>query len=153
VEYGESFLRLNRGDGRLLTFLPYDFARFSGEPGLFTSFSWVQTCRGLVHQRRSPFSSRWSLPLLQRLHRVLHATPLVAYDCRVCRAGAWLHAETSLATSIAALSHYTSIKSPSAAADLEAEVAQSATQVVLDGDRLRRQQLAMRQQHPQFLAA
>jgi hypothetical protein len=38
LEYAESFLRLNRDDGRLLTFLPYDFARFSGEPGLFTSF-------------------------------------------------------------------------------------------------------------------
>jgi len=36
---------------------------------------------------------------------------------------------------------------------LEAEVAQSTAQVVIDGDRLRLQQLAMRQQHPQFLTA
>ena len=38
-------------------------------------------------------------------------------------------------------------------AHLEAEVAQGATQIVLDGDRLRLQQLAMRQQHPQLLTA
>ena len=37
--------------------------------------------------------------------------------------------------------------------DLETEVAQSAAQVVLDGDGLRLQQLAMGQQHPQFLTA
>jgi hypothetical protein len=35
VEYQESTLRLSRADVRLLTFLPYDFARLSGEPGLF----------------------------------------------------------------------------------------------------------------------
>ena len=38
-------------------------------------------------------------------------------------------------------------------ADLEAEVAQRAAQVVLNGDGLGLQQLAMRQQHPQFLTA
>src|SRR6202040_874843 len=37
--------------------------------------------------------------------------------------------------------------------DLEAEVAQSTSQIVLDGDGLRLQKLAMGQQHPQFLAA
>ena len=37
--------------------------------------------------------------------------------------------------------------------NLEAEVTQSTAQVVLDGDGLRLQQLAMGQQHPQFLAA
>ena len=37
--------------------------------------------------------------------------------------------------------------------NLEAEVTQSPAQVVVDGDGLRLQQLAMRQQHPQFLAA
>jgi hypothetical protein len=36
---------------------------------------------------------------------------------------------------------------------LEAEVAQGAAQVVFDVDRLRHQQLAMGQQHPQFLTA
>ena len=38
-------------------------------------------------------------------------------------------------------------------ANLEAEVAQSTAQVVIDSDRLRLQQLAVGQQHPQFLAA
>ena len=38
-------------------------------------------------------------------------------------------------------------------AHLETEVAQRGAQIVLDGDRLRLQQLAMGQQHPQFLAA
>ena len=37
--------------------------------------------------------------------------------------------------------------------DLEAEVAQSPAQVVIDGDGLRLQQFAMGQQHAQFLAA
>ncbi len=37
--------------------------------------------------------------------------------------------------------------------DLEAEVAQGGAQIVLDGDGLRLQQLAMGQQHPQFLTA
>src|ERR1700692_1037525 len=37
--------------------------------------------------------------------------------------------------------------------DLEAEVAQSTSQIVLDGDGLRLQKLAMGQQHSQFLAA
>jgi len=36
---------------------------------------------------------------------------------------------------------------------MQPEVAQSAAQVVVDGDGLRLQQLAMGQQHPQFLAA
>jgi hypothetical protein len=38
-------------------------------------------------------------------------------------------------------------------ADLEAEVTQSPAQIVLDRDRLRLQQFAMGQQHPQLLAA
>src|SRR5262245_1713198 len=38
-------------------------------------------------------------------------------------------------------------------ANLETEVAQSAAQLILDCDRLRLQQLAMCQQHPQFLTA
>src|SRR4051794_3323625 len=38
-------------------------------------------------------------------------------------------------------------------AHLETEVAQRGTQIVLDGDRLRLQQLAVGQQHPQFLTA
>ena len=38
-------------------------------------------------------------------------------------------------------------------ANLEAEVAQSTAQVIVDGDRLRLQQLAVGQQHPRFLAA
>ena len=37
--------------------------------------------------------------------------------------------------------------------DLETKVAQSTTQIIVDGDGLRLQQLAMGQQHPQFLAA
>src|SRR5208282_4485442 len=37
--------------------------------------------------------------------------------------------------------------------DLEAEVAQGAAQVIIDGNGLRLQQLAMGQQHAQFLAA
>jgi hypothetical protein len=37
--------------------------------------------------------------------------------------------------------------------DLETEVAQGSAQVVLDGDGLRLQQFAMRQQHAQFLTA
>ena len=37
--------------------------------------------------------------------------------------------------------------------DLEAEVAQSTSQIVLDGDGLRLQKLAMGQQHSQFLTA
>ena len=36
-------------------------------------------------------------------------------------------------------------------ADLEAEVTQSTAQIVVDGDGLRLQRLAMGQQHPQFL--
>ena len=38
-------------------------------------------------------------------------------------------------------------------ADLETEVAQGGTQVVLDGNGLRLKQLAMGQQHPKLLAA
>jgi hypothetical protein len=41
----------------------------------------------------------------------------------------------------------------SPASDLETEVAQCGTQVVLDGDGLRLKQLAMGQQHPKLLAA
>ena len=37
--------------------------------------------------------------------------------------------------------------------DLQSEVTQSAAQIVLDGDRLRLQQLSMGQQHSQFLTA
>ena len=37
--------------------------------------------------------------------------------------------------------------------DLEAEVTQGTAQVIIDGDGLRLQQLAMGQQHPQLLAA
>ena len=38
-------------------------------------------------------------------------------------------------------------------AHLEPEVAEGAAQVILNGDGFRLQQLAMGQQHPQFLAA